>query len=112
MKAFEAAGGFEESDEPCELCGGAQQTDANLLLECERCLRGFHMACLDPPLSAVPEVRRCTAVLLRSAVQLPARRLSYIDQADDSLSSPASGERPDACHLISKDCAMSRHSAC
>ena len=56
LKAFEAAGGFEESDEPCELCGEAEQTDANLLLECERCLRGFHMGCLTPPLSHVPEV--------------------------------------------------------
>lgn len=56
MKTFEAAGAFEESDEPCELCGDTRQTDANLLLECERCLRGFHMACLSPPLSLVPEV--------------------------------------------------------
>jgi hypothetical protein len=74
MKAFEAAGGFEESDEPCELCGEAQQSDANLLLECERCLRGFHMTCLDPPLSAVPEVGPCAAVLLWSATPPPARR--------------------------------------
>ena len=79
MKAFEAAGGFEESDEPCELCGGVQQSDANLLLECERCLRGFHMACLDTPLSAVPEVGRkmhscsagvCALSRLHAAVHL------------------------------------------
>ena len=63
MKAFEAAGGFEESDEPCELCGEARQTDANLLLECERCLRGFHMACLTPPLTHVPEVRTAAPAL-------------------------------------------------
>ena len=58
LKAFEASGGFEESDEPCELCGEAHQTDANLLLECERCLRGFHMRCVTPPLCHVPEVSR------------------------------------------------------
>ena len=63
MKAFEAAGGFEESDEPCELCGEAQQTDANLLLECERCLRGYHMACLGPPLSHVPEASKASQSL-------------------------------------------------
>lgn len=26
------------------------------LLECDRCLRGYHLDCLDPPLDTVPEV--------------------------------------------------------
>jgi hypothetical protein len=26
------------------------------LLECDKCLRGFHLDCLQPPLAAVPEV--------------------------------------------------------
>ena len=55
--AVEASGGCEEEDEPCELCDSDEQTDANPLLECERCLRAFHTGCLDPPLQAVPEVR-------------------------------------------------------
>ncbi|PNG99862.1 Lysine-specific demethylase lid, partial [Tetrabaena socialis] len=37
----------------CERCAGGQQEDQILL--CDRCDRGFHLFCLDPPLAAVPE---------------------------------------------------------
>ena len=56
IAAFENAGGFEEEDEPCEECGSAEQAEDSHLLECDRCLRGFHTGCLDPPLDGVPEV--------------------------------------------------------
>ncbi|GFR43615.1 hypothetical protein Agub_g4714, partial [Astrephomene gubernaculifera] len=37
----------------CELCSGGHREDQILL--CDRCDRGFHLFCLTPPLSAVPE---------------------------------------------------------
>ena len=39
----------------CKLC--SKDTDAGTMLECDACLCGFHLHCLDPPLSAVPDVR-------------------------------------------------------
>ncbi len=48
----------------CEVCrsGG----DANKILLCDECDRGFHIYCLDPPLSAVPDNEEwyCPACLL------------------------------------------------
>lgn len=37
----------------CELCKGGHMEDQILL--CDRCDLGFHLFCLSPPLSAVPE---------------------------------------------------------
>ena len=41
--------------ERCVLCSQEGGEDASML-ECDACLRGFHLACLDPPLEEVPEV--------------------------------------------------------
>ena len=37
----------------CELCGTGDSADSVLL--CDLCNRGFHMECLMPPLTQVPE---------------------------------------------------------
>ena len=37
----------------CEVCGEEGSED-DVLLECDGCLKGFHMGCLDPPLSEIP----------------------------------------------------------
>eukprot|EP00850_Spirogloea_muscicola_P007219 SM000036S13263 [mRNA] locus=s36:186500:191523:+ [translate_table: standard] len=50
-------GGEESSDaeeEECQRCGGPPGGGSANMLECDVCLRGFHLACLDPPLAAVP----------------------------------------------------------
>lgn len=60
---------FEE-DETCAVCGEVQRMRVVAasksrhkreqevpMLECARCLWGFHLDCLDPPLPAVPQVR-------------------------------------------------------
>lgn len=41
--------------ERCVLCSQEGAEDASML-ECDACLRGFHLGCLDPPLEEVPEV--------------------------------------------------------
>eukprot|EP00963_Diacronema_lutheri_P008823 scaffold776_cov347-Pavlova_lutheri.AAC.21 len=48
--------GFElvEEGDVCQICGKHEQ-DEEVLLECDRCSRGFHLHCLDPPLHSVPE---------------------------------------------------------
>ena len=58
-----AASGAEETvveaiivsvaDIVCELCGSGENDDSVLL--CDECNRGFHMECLAPPLTSVPE---------------------------------------------------------
>lgn len=50
---------FDEDDfievEACQLCGSTEPEDVPML-ECNGCLLGYHIACLTPPLSAVPKV--------------------------------------------------------
>jgi origin recognition complex subunit 1 len=46
---------FEEDDEVCIKCN--KNADHAVMLECDKCLRGYHLKCLDPPLKTVPEVR-------------------------------------------------------
>ncbi len=45
----------DEDDPTCALCGGEDSLET--MLECDRCLGGFHLHCLDPPLDDIPEVR-------------------------------------------------------
>ena len=54
--------GAEEEYEPCEVCGRAKKTASRReipLLECDRCLRGYHLTCLEPPLPHVPKASNC-----------------------------------------------------
>ena len=39
---------------PCTVCGSPDDATIPILL-CDRCQRGFHLSCLDPPLSVLPE---------------------------------------------------------
>ena len=53
--------GSEEEYEPCEVCERAKKTAGRReipLLECDRCLRGYHLTCLEPPLPHVPEASK------------------------------------------------------
>ncbi|GIL83271.1 hypothetical protein Vretimale_11290 [Volvox reticuliferus] len=40
-------------EEDCCMCG--RNTNTTRMVECDRCLRGFHFRCLKPPLKALPE---------------------------------------------------------
>lgn len=42
--------------EVCELTKKKRGRKEVPMLECDKCLRGYHLDCLDPPLAAVPEV--------------------------------------------------------
>lgn len=50
---------FDEDDfaeeEVCQVCGSSEPLDVPLL-ECNKCLLGYHLTCLKPPLVAVPKV--------------------------------------------------------
>ncbi|KAG6556109.1 hypothetical protein Mapa_002050 [Marchantia paleacea] len=44
-----------ESDtevEECQVCG---EVDEKIMIECDKCLSGFHLTCIDPPLEDIPE---------------------------------------------------------
>lgn len=42
--------------QPCEVCDKIIKKPKSALLECNKCLRGYHLSCLSPPLQSVPEV--------------------------------------------------------
>lgn len=44
-----------ESSSACLVCERGGDADDATLLECGRCENPYHLSCLDPPLSAVPE---------------------------------------------------------
>ena len=44
----------DDEDCPCMVCGEAPNAD-RIMLECDTCLSGWHMCCLKPPLTRVPE---------------------------------------------------------
>ena len=53
------AGGAACELEVCEVCEVTKKRRGRKevpMLECDKCLRGYHLDCLDPPLAAVPEV--------------------------------------------------------
>ncbi|KAL4423946.1 hypothetical protein ABPG75_001247 [Micractinium tetrahymenae] len=52
--ALEGLSEAEEEDCPCIVCG-ERDMEERVMLECDRCLAGCHLACLSPPLSEVPE---------------------------------------------------------
>lgn len=86
---------FDEDDfaetEVCQVCGSAEPDDIPRL-ECNKCLLGYHLTCLRPPLAEVPKVCQQLAnvalLLLQicwanttsfagRAAQLPANQLGY-----------------------------------
>ena len=38
----------------CSICGGKENENEQIL--CDECNEGFHMTCLTPPLTEIPEV--------------------------------------------------------
>ena len=59
----QSEGGVEvpESDDDdefvdlCQVCGGLATTDGCAMLKCDGCMDGYHLGCLTPPLSRVPD---------------------------------------------------------
>lgn len=47
--------------EVCQVCGQTEPEDVPIL-ECNKCLQGYHLTCLTPPLEEVPKV--CSAASL------------------------------------------------
>ena len=51
---------FDEDDftevEVCQMCGHAEPEEVPML-ECNKCLLGYHITCLRPPLTNVPKVK-------------------------------------------------------
>lgn len=88
------------ADTACCICAkGEDELGANMLL-CEGCHRGFHLHCLDPPLSAVPEGEwLCSACLKICAdqskpVQRSPHSLKYLLQVCAERSEAAEGSSP------------------
>jgi PHD and RING finger domain-containing protein 1 len=40
---------------PCSICDQNIEEEEDKLLLCDRCNRGFHIFCLDPPLNHIPK---------------------------------------------------------
>ena len=41
-------------DYRCEVCGGCSSDETRVMIECDGCLKGYHLECLDPPLEEIP----------------------------------------------------------
>ncbi|ACO67708.1 predicted protein [Micromonas commoda] len=75
--------------EPCGACGECGDED-DVMLECDACLRGWHMRCLHPPLEEVPEGEWYCPKCLSSAtgVAAPAengRRMAHTEFLSGNL---------------------------
>jgi transposase InsO family protein len=44
----------EEEGAACEVCGSTSSTVPSKMLLCDQCNQGYHLLCLDPPLTRVP----------------------------------------------------------
>jgi len=44
---------FSEAEDPCEICG--EHNRPHEMLECDGCSKGFHMFCLTPPMTKIPD---------------------------------------------------------
>ena len=67
----------EDAEEICAACGtthgvgvstreGDDDAEADVMLECDGCLRGWHLGCLTPPLAEVPEAEWMCPLCLAS----------------------------------------------
>ncbi|CAN8246349.1 unnamed protein product [Cochlearia groenlandica] len=55
VKRREDANSDEEEDPEMEDCRICFKSGSNVMVECDDCLGGFHLKCLNPPLKEVPE---------------------------------------------------------
>ena len=57
----------DDSDETCAACAKTGDPETDVMLECDGCLRGWHLGCLNPPLKDVPESEWTCPMCLASA---------------------------------------------
>ena len=67
-------------EETCEICGSVDNEEQMLL--CDGCNGGFHLYCLDPPMTELPKQRawfcqQCTTAALGNSIESPNRPLVY-----------------------------------
>ncbi len=83
-----AAAAAPEAADPafhCPACA-APGAEGNALLECDACLAGYHLGCLDPPLAAVPAgAWACPRCVAGEAPRRPAPRAGARSARDDFL---------------------------
>lgn len=72
----------EDVDFPCSACGSLGDPDKDVMVECDGCLRGWHLACLNPPLVEVPDTEWLCPMCLAS---------------EDGVAPPEAGARRTAC---------------
>ena len=72
--------GFQTPEQRCEICGSGDDEEHMLL--CDGCNGGFHLECLDPPMTEIPKQREwfcddCTTAALGTSIASPNRPLVY-----------------------------------
>ena len=77
------AGGRRWDDVACVKCGSVDSPDANAILLCDRCDRGYHQRCLRPALAEVPTgewmCSDCCLLLREAAQHAPAHNFAGKD---------------------------------
>ena len=76
--------GNSRDDEPCAACGSCSSPKLTLL--CDGCPRAFHMSCLEPPISEVPNSEWFCAVCVKTGNGLLLRDASgtEIDMSEET----------------------------
>eukprot|EP00667_Euglena_gracilis_P011793 EG_transcript_12055 len=89
----------------CEVCGGGHQPDELLL--CDRCDRGYHIFCLVPALSRIPEGSWYCPRCARARARLERRRMAAVPVrltvADSDSDTPVVVRRSRSARLICDD---------
>ncbi|GMH45109.1 hypothetical protein BSKO_13066 [Bryopsis sp. KO-2023] len=78
----------EEKSEPCEKCGKSGGMKRGPLIECDRCLHGYHFKCLTPPLKEPPECEWICPVCERGETHPPRPPVTFREvflQSDEVL---------------------------
>ncbi|NWS48621.1 UHRF2 ligase, partial [Probosciger aterrimus] len=88
----------------CYLCGGKQ--DAHMQLLCDECNMAYHIYCLNPPLSKIPEDEDCTFFTSVSSAAEP-QNLGTKIQVDENADPPSVKEDLGmACVGRTKECTI------
>ncbi|GBE62319.1 PHD-finger domain-containing protein [Babesia ovata] len=81
----------EDSVGGCEVCGGDNYWEQMLL--CDGCNLGFHLFCLDPPLTCIPPGDWYCKTCLESTLQPPQDSHDAVTSQNNAASARATGRR-------------------
>uniref|UniRef100_A0A8C9L984 E3 ubiquitin-protein ligase UHRF n=1 Tax=Pavo cristatus TaxID=9049 RepID=A0A8C9L984_PAVCR len=91
----------------CHICGGKQDPDKQLM--CDECDMAFHIYCLNPPLSSIPDDEDCAPINDKNGAEAkdwragkPVRVVRNVKGGKHSKYAPVEGNRYDGIYKVVK----------